>query len=158
MPSALHDEQARLGAKWLKRQGFAVVATELKVLGVAEEVDAIGFRSQCSAVIESKISRSDFRADEKKPHRAAGGLGLYRFYICPVGLIQPAELPAKWGLLYADGKKVIEVVRPMGNIWPGLGTKFENWSRFQHDTDLDAERSVLFSISRRLAQGKPILK
>lgn len=158
MPSALHDELANLGAKWLKHQGFSVVATDLTVLGVAEQADAIGFRSQCSAVIESKVSRTDFMADGKKPHRAAGGLGLYRFYICPVGLIQPEELPAKWGLLYADGKKIVEVIRPMGNMWPGRGTANEGWSRFQHESDIEAEHSVLFSISRRLAQGKPILK
>jgi len=35
------------------------------------------------------------------------GLGVYRFYLCPVGLIQPEELPPKWGLLYAENGKVL---------------------------------------------------
>ncbi len=34
MPSVLHDELASLGAKWLKQQGFSVIATDLTVLGV----------------------------------------------------------------------------------------------------------------------------
>jgi hypothetical protein len=116
MPSELHDELAKIGAAWLKRNGFVVVATDLTALGCRERADVIGFRSQCSATIEAKVSRSDFLADRKKPHREAGGIGLYRFYICPVDLIAADELPARWGLLYVDGKRVAEVARPRGNI------------------------------------------
>ena len=158
MPSELHDELAAIGAAWLKRNGFAVVATDLTGLGCRERADVIGFRSQCSATIESKVSRSDFLADLKKPHRHAGGIGLYRFYICPTGLINVDELPAKWGLLHVAGRRVLEVVRPRGNIWPGPTTSIEGWSEWQHETDLDAERCVLFSISRRLSLGQSIMK
>lgn len=158
MPSELHDELAKIGAGWLKRNGFAVVATDLTALGCRERADVIGFRSQCSATIESKISRADFLADRKKPHREMGGIGLYRFYICPAGLIGVDELPARWGLLYVDGKRVSEVARPRGNIWPGPKTNIVGWAEWQHETDYDAERSVLFSISRRLSLGRPIMK
>lgn len=158
MASELHDAQSVIGAKWLKRQGFSVVATELSALGCREQADVIGFRSQCSVVIESKVSRADFLVDQKKPHRTDAGIGLYRFYICPPGMIRVDELPARWGLLYADGKKVIEVVRPQGNIWPGSGTTIGNWGQFQHSPDLVAERNVLFSISRRLVAGKSVLR
>lgn len=158
MPSELHDELAAIGAAWLKRNGFAVVATDLAALGCRERADVIGFRSQCSATIESKVSRNDFLADRRKPHRQAGGIGLYRFYICPSGLIAADELPARWGLLYVDGKRVTEVARPRGNIWPGPKANFSGWSEWQHEPDLDAERSVLFSISRRLALGQSITK
>lgn len=158
MPSGLHDSLSSLGAKWLKRQGFPVVATELVSIGCREQADVIGFRSNCSVVIESKVSRSDFFADLKKQHRLTGGLGLYRFYLCPPDMIRPDELPERWGLLYAAGKKVVEVVRPQGNIWPGNETAMETWDRFKHKPDLAAERSILFSISRRLVEGKPILK
>jgi len=158
MPSELHDELAALGAAWLKRNGFAVVATDLNALGCRERADVIGFRSQCSATIESKVSRGDFLADLKKPHCHTGGIGLYRFYICPAGLIAAEELPARWGLLHVTGRRVVEVVRPRGNIWPGPTTSIAGWSEWQHETDLDAERSVLFSISRRLALGRPITK
>ncbi len=158
MPTELHDRLADLGAKWLKRQGFAVIATDLGALGCRERADVIGFRSQCSAAIESKISRADFLADLRKPHRQAGGIGVYRFYICPPDLIRPEELPARWGLLYGDGKRVTEIARPKGNVWPGLKTTMPDWLDWQHEADQDAERSVLFSISRRLALGQPIMK
>jgi hypothetical protein len=158
MPSELHDELAKVGATWLKHNGFAVVATDLTALGCRERADVIGFRSQCSATIESKVSRADFLADRKKPHREAGGIGLYRFYICPAGLIAVDELPSRWGLLHVDGKRLTEVARPRGNIWPGPKANIAGWAEWQHETDYDAERSVLFSISRRLSMGQPIIK
>lgn len=158
MPSELHDRLAALGAAWLKRQGFSVVATDLSALGCRERADVVGFRSQCSATIESKMSRGDFLADLKKPHRLTGGVGLYRFFICPSGLIREDELPARWGLLYVDGNRIREVAKPRGNAWPGAKTQMASWLEWQHNADFDAERSLLFSISRRLAAGKPILK
>lgn len=158
MPSELHEALSAQGVKWFKRQGFGVIAANLGALGCRERADVIGFRSQCSAIMEAKASRSDFLADAKKPERKAGGVGLYRFYICPPGVIEPEELPTGWGLLYCDGHKVIDVVRPKGNAWPGPGTQIASWAAFQHLNDNDAERSVLYSISRRLVAGKPILK
>lgn len=158
MPSDLHESLADQGVKWFRRQGFGVIAADLAALGCRERADVVAFRSQCCAIIEAKASRADFFADLRKPERMNGGLGLYRFYICPPGLIQASELPAGWGLIYADGRKVTDVVRPLGNLWPGPGTMFESWAAFQHQNDSDAERSVLYSISRRLVLGKPIVK
>lgn len=89
--------------------------------------DAIGWlRSGVSLLIECKASRGDFLSDASKPSRSsrpgakAGlrtdpgpgslgpafdpppktqGLGAYRFYLTPRGLVQPEELPKGWGLL-----------------------------------------------------------
>lgn len=158
MPSQEHEELTRLGAKWLKKQGFSVIATEITAVGSRERPDVIGFRSGCSAIIEAKVSRADFFADAKKPERmeAGAGLGIYRFYICPEGLIRPEELPPKWGLLYASGKSIKDVIRPGGNIWPGLGYSSDGWGDFQHTPDFAKERAVLFSIARRLSMGQSI--
>jgi len=157
MPSQEHDQLTRLGAKWLRRQGFGVVATEITAAGSREQPDVIGFRSHCSALIEVKVSRSDFLADFSKPERSEDGkgLGVYRFYLCPEGLIGLEDLPPKWGLLHARGRTVIEVSRPMGNIWPAPGRQIGNWSDFQHEPCLKKERAVLFSIARRLSNGTP---
>lgn len=149
MAGDVHKLLVTLGAKWLKRQGFAIVATELVTGGTREQADVIGFRSNCSAVIEAKASRSDFLADARKPHRVAGGLGVYRFYLCPPGVIEVSDLPARWGLLHAEGRTLCEVLRPTGNGWPSFGSTFGNWQAFQHEVDTDAERGVLFSIARR---------
>jgi Archaeal holliday junction resolvase (hjc) len=155
MPSPEHDQLTRLGAKWLKRQGFSVVATEITAAGSREQPDVIGFRSQCSALIEVKVSRTDFFADFKKPERNIDvkGLGVYRFYLCPDGLIQPSDLPPRWGLLYARGRTVLEINRPKGNVWPAFGASIGNWSDYQHEPCTRKERAVLFSIARRLSSG-----
>lgn len=149
MPGDVHHELVAPGAKWLKRQGFSVVATELVTGGTREQADAIGFRSNCSALIEAKASRSDFLADARKPHLMAGGLGVYRFYLCPPGVIEIADLPARWGLLHVVSGKVVEVLRPRGNMWPPNGSSNSEWARFQHESDGEAERAVLYSIARR---------
>lgn len=154
MPSEHHDQLVSLGARWLKRNGFPVIATELKCSGSREQPDVIGFRSSCSVVIEVKVSKSDFYADAKKPERTEGGLGVYRFYLCPEGLIDPVELPDRWGLLEARGRTVWPVVAPQGNYWPGPDAPAEflgSWADFMHNPDSRAERSALFSIARRLS-------
>ena len=149
MAGEIHDLLVEMSGRWLLRQRFGVVATELSVLGVGEEADAIGFRSACSAIVEAKASRADFLADRKKPHRADGGLGVYRFYLCPEGIITVDDLPPGWGLLYACGRAVKEVVRPRGNLWPSYGSSSEEWARFQHQRDEHAEFRVMYSIARR---------
>ncbi|MCL6483696.1 MAG: hypothetical protein I4O49_05855 [Janthinobacterium lividum] len=149
MPGDVHKQLVILGEKWLKRQGFAVVATELVTDGTAEQADVIGFRSNCSVVVEAKASRADFLADRHKPHREAGGLGVYRFYLCPPGVIEIDDLPKGWGLLHSSKRSVVEVLRPTGNIWPSFGSSVGDWGRFQHEPDGRAERGVLYSIARR---------
>ncbi|MBU9236623.1 hypothetical protein KTD19_30080 [Burkholderia multivorans] len=149
MPSEAHKRLVTLGERWLKREGFSVVATELVTSGTREQADVIGFRSNCSAVIEAKATRSDFFADVRKPHRVSGGLGVYRFYLCPPDVIRVSELPERWGLLYADRRGIREVLRPTGNGWPSFRSAIGDWPAFQHEPDLEAERGVLFSIARR---------
>lgn len=131
-----------------------MVATEVSSVGSRERPDVVGFRSTCSAIIEAKISRTDFLADSRKPERliAGTGIGVYRFYLCPKDVIKVSELPEKWGLLYLMGTTIDEIVRPKGNGWPGSFT--EGWGEFQHEPDIKKERAILFSIARRLANGK----
>lgn len=158
-----HHRLTKLGASWLRRNGFGVVTTELTSFGNRERPDVLGFRSSCSAMIEVKVSRADFLADQKKPERTCGGIGVYRFYLCPEGLIRPEELPAKWGLLYVSGRSVKAVRKATGNLWPALKPQHPDaeavmgdWRDFQHESDADAERSALYSIARRLAAGATI--
>lgn len=164
MPSEEHEKQNIQAMKWLKKQGFGVVASNIRVSKTREIIDVIGFRSGCSIVIESKVSRSDFLADKKKPFRKKGAkaLGLYRFYICPVGLIKPEEvIPNGWGLLYSDGKRVVQEFKPKGNLWCGLHSNLKlrnEWSEYQHNVDEEAEKSMLYSLCRRLAKGENIQK
>lgn len=60
---ATSDEHKRLtlmGASWLKKMGFGAVGTEMFCHESRERPDVVGFRTSCSAVIEVKVSRSDF--------------------------------------------------------------------------------------------------
>lgn len=153
------SEHARLvssGAAWLRRQGFAVVATELSTAATQEIPDVIGFRSLCSVVIEAKVSRADFLRDKKKWHRQRGGLGIYRFYLCPPGIISASELPERWGLLHDNGATVARVVCPRGNMWPPFGSDMAEWAEFQHEPNYKIEARVLYSIARRLSEKKHV--
>lgn len=154
MPSPLHEQQSEAAARWLKNNGFSVVAVNVSALGSRERVDAIGWRHSGSALIESKVSRSDFHSDKNKPERQSGGVGLYRFYITPPNLINASELPAGWGLLHYDGRKVIEVKCPPGNAWPSFGYGDNEWIQHQHTVDKDAEQALLFSVARKLSMQR----
>lgn len=99
MPSELHEKLCEKRVAWLKRNGFGVVAPNVWAFGSRERADCIGYRQQCSALIEVKVSRSDFLADKKKPERLSGGVGTYRFYLAPAGLLSVDNLPPGWGLL-----------------------------------------------------------
>lgn len=117
-PANAHRELCQLAARWLRRPnsaggpGCQVALTEGWAGWGGEIPDAIGFRDGGhldGSVIEVKTSRADFLADRRKPHRMdpALGLGRWRYYLCPADLIQPEELPPRWGLLWASGRGVI---------------------------------------------------
>ncbi len=101
-----HAELVALGAEWLRRQGCAVVITEM-TSAAFETPDAIGFKGVGSISVECKASRSDFLRDSKKWFRSNPeyGMGRERYFLAPKGTIRPEELPAAWGLPEtADGK------------------------------------------------------
>lgn len=107
-----HKALCDLAVVWLKRQNSArghgcnVAVSECPSGYMGEIPDAIGFRTTFpaaeSVLVEVKVTRSDFLADKRKPHRQAGGLGSFRYYMCPEGLIQVADLPPGWGLLWVN--------------------------------------------------------
>ena len=62
---------------------------------------------ELSVLVECKTSYADFRKDEKKPFRVYPdkGVGKYRAYVAPFGVIDPALIPEKWLLfeVFDDG-------------------------------------------------------
>lgn len=121
-PDSAHRELCGLAQRWLKRpfsaggHGCALAITEGWGDGAGEHPDAIGWRRGPSdggaVLVEVKVSRSDFLADARKPHRAdpALGVGRYRYYLCPEGLIAPEEIPPRWGLLYVTSRRSVRAV------------------------------------------------
>lgn len=64
--------------------------------------------------------RSDFLADRKKPFRAdpSRGLGLYRYYLAPKGLLRAFEMPTVRGLLGVSGGRVFLSCGHEPKSWP----------------------------------------
>lgn len=105
-PDMTHKQLVDVAYRWLiSTVGCGFALKELVTSGW-ETPDAIGFRSGMSILVEVKTSRSDFFADRKKPFRLNPtlGMGQFRFFCCPTGLIQVSELPERWGLVYVDEK------------------------------------------------------
>lgn len=145
LPTVLysHDELSVIVAKWLKKHeqnilipNCATVAIDMKTIE-QEKPDVIGWDSSCSIMIEVKVSRSDFLCDFKKPFRknAEKGVGQYRYYCCPYGLIKEDEVPENWGLLYLNDKNKIEIIK-VAEI---------------QKSNMIAERNILISMIRRFS-------
>ena len=146
----LHDELVDRACRWLKGScGCSVAVGELRAFtGSGETPDALGWRSEYSILVECKTSRADFLEDRKKPFRMkpSMGVGTYRFYMCPPGVIEPEDLPEGWGLLHLEKNRVRRVVGPQGNIW----THGDNL-RFANPRNQDAEIAMLVSAMRRIS-------
>ncbi len=106
MPSDLHDELVERAERWLwGSQKCQVVLRELTTY--ADEIpDVIGFGAGFSTVVECKVSRADWRADQKKSHRRYRGMGNRRFYFAPKGMLAPEEMQKGWGLLEPWGTRI----------------------------------------------------
>jgi hypothetical protein len=136
-----HDQLVAAGRRWLSRN-HGVVATEL-VSGAGETPDVIGWSGTGgSTVIECKVSRSDFLADAKKYFRRTPnlGMGTFRYYLTPPGLLAVEELPERWGLLESSAN----------------GTRIRVLRRAEPQESYDrAETLLLVSLLRRGAVAHP---
>lgn len=107
-----HKDLCALAVKWLKRPfsrggpGCLVAFSETGNGWLSGEIpDAIGFRygvhGEASVLVEVKTSRADFLADTQKPHRREPqkGMGRFRYFMAPEGLLRLDELPHGWGLV-----------------------------------------------------------
>ena len=107
IPDIDHKELVNVAFRYLKySQGCSVVFKE-RVASTSEQPDAIGFSGGYSWVIECKASRADFLSDSKKHfrRRPESGMGMYRYYMAPRGLLSIAEIPDNWGLIEVGEKK-----------------------------------------------------
>lgn len=141
-----HRQLVEIAYNWiLKNASVGVAFKELKSLA-SEIPDVIGFGAWESVMIEVKVSRSDFLSDKKKPHRSKG-MGNWRFYCCPKGMIRVDELPAGWGLIYVDeaGKpRVCHECR-----WKE-GKRWNRAAENRFECDMQEERRIMYTALRRL--------
>lgn len=154
-----HADLCQLAVKWLLRPnsrggpGCQVAFSESRRGYLTGEIpDAIGFRAgvhdECSVLVECKATRSDFLADLKKNHRLNGaeGMGMYRYYMAPAGLIAPTELPQRWGLVEVDARGVFNVIAGLAAN-KGWDKPYSDWT---HPHNIEAERSLLTRILYRV--------
>ncbi|MGY5852437.1 MAG: hypothetical protein RTU92_02595 [Candidatus Thorarchaeota archaeon] len=140
-----HSELVEIGYKWLMKSVKCSFAFKEMRTYTKETPDVIGWKNNSSVLIECKASRSDFLTDVHKSFRQYGGVGNYRFYLAPVGLLKHDDIPFKWGWLEANEKGgVVRRIAPKGNVWA-------DWPRFE--ANLQAEAIMLQSALRRI-QGK----
>lgn len=100
-----HEDLVEVGRRWLASKA-PIVITEMSN-GTTETPDVIGWIGGFSTLIECKTSRSDYYADKQKPFRRnpSYGIGDYRYFLAPKGLICVEGLPSGWGLLETVGKR-----------------------------------------------------
>jgi hypothetical protein len=160
--SFTHRELCNLAVNWLKRPasrtgpGCQVAFSESKSDWCGEIPDAIGFRAgvhnEFSVVIEVKTSRSDFLVDKKKPHRLAPetGMGKYRYFMAPEGLLSLEELPERWGLIE---------VTPRGHIKPRHGhvfLKHREKDVWEQERALSTEWTLLTLMLNRVGDAEKV--
>lgn len=139
----LHNEIIQILGIWLKKHNrnaevfnCSIVAKNLSTINMSGEIpDVIGWNYWSSTLIEVKTSRTDFLKDSKKSFRInmKTGMGNFRYYCCPTGLIKESELPEKWGLLYLNDKNKIDIIKVAEH----------------QEADMNCERHLLLSIIRR---------
>ncbi len=116
-----HAELCKKAVIWLRRTqkaggGCTNAFCEVRSNPHDGEIpDAIGIRTSRKTetiVVEVKTNRSDFFADQSEIFRQnpENGLGNYRYYLCPEGLIRASELPPKWGLIYIGYRGMATVI------------------------------------------------
>lgn len=120
-----HNELQDIACSWLKKNrrahgpGCHIALKEVGAIFNGERADAWGYRwggttngiEHGSVLVEIKTSRSDFFADAVKPHRAGitVGMGRYRYYMCPEGLITLDDVPHGWGLLWVNHRGHVHI-------------------------------------------------
>lgn len=146
MPSQTHCDLVARGRSWLRRKGCAIVFTELYALTTTGELpDVIGWKSGFSILIEAKATRADFLSDKKKPFRKDPtlGMGNWRFFLTPPGVVEPSDVPEGWGLLWA-------LPRTIKCVHGGPRHDWDWYSEQPFEGNSDIERVFLLSALRRL--------
>lgn len=157
-----HNDLCLVAVKWLQRANSAggpgchVAISECRSGWTGEIPDAIGFRAagfdDGSTVVECKTSRADFLADRKKAHRIAGGLGNWRYFMAPTGLIRPDELPDGWGLLEVNQRGHVKAVAGLAVSYrEGNGLDMRDQKAiWRHEADRDREQFLLVKLLSRV--------
>lgn len=144
-----HAAMCSRAVRWLINMGCRCAVKEITTVSTTEICDAVGFKDDTCIVVEVKTSRADFLRDAKKSHRGEGkGMGAYRYFMAPAGMIKPDEVPEGWGLVEVSGK-ICRVVKGLKQLRP-----YHDELPFPN-SNKRAEIGLLTSLVRRLRDGDP---
>ena len=106
-----HRELTARAEKWLRDEMECPIVLSNPKVFAGENPDVIGFYDGGeSFLIECKVSKQDFSKDKEKVFRRDPdeGMGFYRYYAVPDGLLQENKSPlVGWGLLvFGEGVEV----------------------------------------------------
>ena len=122
-----HAQLVEKAVRWLRSYRCGVVLSEQACVS-GEMPDAIGWKRAChSVLVECKVTRADFLAERDKPFRQKPeqGVGCERFYLTPLALLKPEELPSGWGLLEYRRGRIEMVQRSAKNLRTSKGFGYE---------------------------------
>lgn len=163
-----HAELCKLAVGWLKRpysrggHGCKVAIDECITGWSGEIPDAIGYCStgqplrDGTVLVECKVSRADFLADSAKPHRQVGGVGNWRYFMAPEGLIQLAEIPPKWGLVEVNSRGHLKLRRGVYSD-TNYVLQGERLVSMRHESDMSREMFLIVRMFDRIADPEKII-
>ena len=113
--------------KYLLDKGHSFIAPNCKALGYEADLLSVLASGHCYEY-EIKVTRADFAADAAKrtKHDTYSRAGNMRegnrakhaparfYYVVPDGLVQPAEVPVQYGLMYVLCNGDVQIVRQAG--------------------------------------------
>lgn len=157
-----HKELCKIAVAWLKRpasrcgHGCKVAIDECRTGWDGEIPDALGYRfggaqddpADGTVMVECKASRADFLADKNKPHRKTVGVGNWRYFLAPEGIIAIDELPPKWGLIEVNSRGHIKV-RAGAFIDTNYRLQRERLLAMRHESQTDREMFLLVRLFDR---------
>ena len=161
-----HSQLCKLALSWLKRpqsrggHGCKVAIDECRTGWGGEIPDALGYRFDGSfmdgtVLVECKTSRADFLADQAKPHRQAGGVGNWRYYMAE-GIISVHELPDKWGLVEVNHRGHMKtVVGPF--TAPSYQVRRERLVAAWHPSDTQREFFLVVRLFDRISDPEKVV-
>lgn len=111
-----HKQLVDRAKRWLLgHNGGCTIAVGELVTSAGEIPDAIGFMvgGGISVLLECKISRADYLKDKNKIYRLQKeyGMGNFRYFFTPKGLLPLEDIPEKWGLLELSEHDMVRIIK-----------------------------------------------
>ena len=166
MADLTHSGLCSLAVRWLKRphnaggHGCLFAISEGRAEMSGECPDAIGFRAgwnDGSVLVEVKVSRSDFLADKAKPHRKGCGMGSWRYYMAPEGVIGREDLPERWGLLEVNKRGHVKAIAGPAVHAKNYRDFHAALTEFLHEpSDVSRERALLVRLLARIGDPEKL--